>query len=400
MLTICAMTGRSGYAERYLAHSDYYDQQRRVEGNWHGRGAELLGLRGEVNNKQFEAVREGLDPMTGQFLRPRHSADRTSADGSRVSKARSLYDFTFSAPKSVSIQAIVGVDDRLITAHNKAVWEALVESERFAATRVGRNDTTENRTTGNWVVAAYSHDTSRELDPQLHTHAVAANLTYDGVEGRWKALQASGIYDNRGYLTEVYRNELAREISGLGYEIESRRDRRGRDQGFEIRGVSTDLLERYSQRSAQLDRAIEEFTTERGRNPTGKEVAILLRETRADKLKVITTEELRQQQQARLSSEERQSLEDLRHGSLERGRSQPPELTRASDSLQHAKDHLFERRSLVQEHELLTEALRYRRGAIDLGHLRGPSNLKNSEANSSTAVVVSPPGRILIVNGA
>jgi conjugative relaxase-like TrwC/TraI family protein len=376
MLTICAMTGRTGYAERYLAHSDYYDQQRRVQGNWHGRGAELLGLRGEVNNKQFEAVREGLDPMTGQFLRPRHSADRTSTDGSRVCKARSLYDFTFSAPKSVSIQAIVGVDDRLITAHNKAVWEALVESERFAATHVRRNGAAEKRTTGNWVVAAYSHDTSRELDPHLHTHAVAANLTYDGVESRWKALGPSSIYENRAYLTEVYRNELAREISGLGYEIESRCDRHGRDRGFEIRGVSSELLERYSQRSAQRDRAIEEFTTERGRNPTGKEIAILVRETRADKLKVITTEELRQQQQARLSSEERQSLEDLRHGSLEQGKSQPPELTRASDSLQHAKDHLFERRSLVQERELLTEALRYRRGAIDLGHLRGTLELE------------------------
>ena len=74
------------------------------------------------------------------------------------------------------------------------------------------NGANENRTTGNWIVAAYRHDTSRELDPQLHTHAVAANLTYDGVEGRWKALQASGLYERRAYLTEVYRNALAHEV--------------------------------------------------------------------------------------------------------------------------------------------------------------------------------------------
>ena len=140
------------------------------------------------------------------------------------------------------------------------------------------------------IVASYRHDTSRELDPQLHTHAVAANLTYDGVEGRWKALQASGLYDRRAYLTEVYRNALAREVRGLGYEIEPRRDSKGKDHGFEIRGVSNDLLERYSVRSAQRDAAVEQFTAEHGRKPTNNEVAVLVRESRADKLVEISTE--------------------------------------------------------------------------------------------------------------
>ena len=114
----------------------------------------------------------------------------------------------------------------------------------------------QNRTTGNLVIAVYHHDTSRELDPQLHTHAVAANLTYDGAEGRWKALQASGIYERRAYLTEVYRNALAREVRQLGYEIENRRNAKGRDCGFEIRGVPDEVLARFSQRSRQRDEAI------------------------------------------------------------------------------------------------------------------------------------------------
>ena len=150
----------------------------------------MLGLRGEVTQEHFEAIREGLNPETGEFLRPRHSADRAKDDGSEQSKGRSLYDLTFSAPKSISIQALVGGDDRLVAAHDKAVREALAEAESHAATRVRLNGANENRATGNWIVASYRHDTSRELDPQLHTHAVAANLTYDGVEGRWKALQA------------------------------------------------------------------------------------------------------------------------------------------------------------------------------------------------------------------
>lgn len=133
------------------------------------------------------------------------------------------------------------------------------------------------------------------------THAVAANLTYDGVEGRWKALQASGLYARRVYLTEVYRNVLANEVRALGYEIEPRRDSRGRDLGFEIRGVSQDLLDRYSQRSAQRDAAISQFTKQNGRRPTDNEVAVLVQETRADKLAEIATEQVRQQQLARSS---------------------------------------------------------------------------------------------------
>src|SRR5579863_3911583 len=158
-----------------------------------------------------------------------------------------------------------GGDARLVEAHKKAVQETLKELEHRAATRVRRDRANDNRITGNLVLAVYHHDTSRELDPQLHTHAVAANLTYDGVEGRWKALQASGLYERRAYLTGVYRNALAREVRGLGYEIEPRRGAGGKDLGFEISGVSKELLERYSQRSAQRDKAVDEFIRENGR---------------------------------------------------------------------------------------------------------------------------------------
>jgi conjugative relaxase-like TrwC/TraI family protein len=373
------MTGGAGYAQRHLEHSDYYDEQRRVQGEWHGHGAELLGLRGEVTREQFEAIREGSDPETGEFLRPRHSADRTNDDGSEQSKARSLYDLTFSAPKSVSIQAMVGGDERLIAAHDKAVGEALAEAESYAAARVRLNGANEDRTTASWIVAAYRHDTSRELDPQLHTHAVAANLTYDGVEGRWKALQASGLYERRAYLTEVYRNALAREVRGLGYEIDPRRDSKGNDHGFEIRGVSNELLEKYSQRSAQRDAAIDEFTKEHGRKPTDNEVAVLVRESRADKLVEIATEQVREEQQARLAPEERRTLEHLRDRSLEQSPHIAHESSPASESLQHAKEHLLERRSVVHDHELLTEALRHGRGRVDLGELRGALEVEQSQ---------------------
>ena len=375
------MTGGAGYAQRHLEHSDYYDEGRRVQGGWHGQGAELLGLRGEVTREQFEAVREGLHPETGEFLRPRHSADRLDANGSEQSKGRSLYDLTFSAPKSISIQALVGGDERLIEGHDKAVREALAEAENYAAARIRLNGANEDRATANWIVASYRHDTSRELDPQLHTHAVTANLTYDGVEGRWKALQASGLYERRAYLTEVYRNALAREVYGLGYEIESRRDSKGGDHGFEIRGVSDELLEKYSLRSAQRDDAIEGFMVEHGRKPTNNEVAVLVRESRADKLTEISTERLRKLQQARLFPEEGRALKKLHKQSLKRPRHTPPEPFQEAASLQHAKEHLFERSSVVREHELMTEALRHGRGKIDRRQLRGALELEQSQGS-------------------
>ncbi len=364
------MTGAAGYAQRHLEHSDYYDEQRRVRGEWHGRGAELLGLTGEVTRDQFEAVREGLHPHTEEFLRPRHSADRTATDGNEQSRARSLYDFTFSAPKSVSIQAIVGGDVRLSAAHDKAVREALGEAETYVATRVRLDGANEDRTTANWVVAAYRHDASRELDPQLHTHAVAANLSYDGVEGRWKALQASGLYERRAYLTAVYRNALAREVRGLGYEIENRRDAKGRDYGVEIRGMSDELLVKYSQRSAQRDEAIERFAAENGRKPTDNEVAVLVRESRPDKLAEISTESVRERQLARLSPNESLALVELREESFRRLRSPFHEPHSTSTAFQYAKEHLFERNSVARDYELLTEALRHDRGRVDLAALR------------------------------
>jgi conjugative relaxase-like TrwC/TraI family protein len=226
MLTIRAMTDGKGYSARHLEHGDYYAEGERVKGRWCGRGAELLGLQGDVRQEEFEALREGLDPETGAFLRQRQSADRTGPDGEVQSHGRHLYDFTISAPKSVSIMAIVGGDYRLLQAHQRAVGEALQELEKQAATRVRMDGANADRITGNLAIAVYHHDTSRELDPQLHAHAVAANLTYDGAEGRWKALQASGIYERRAYLTEVYRSSLALQVRTLGYEIETDGTRR------------------------------------------------------------------------------------------------------------------------------------------------------------------------------
>src|SRR6202023_1356870 len=324
------------------------------------------------------AIRQGLDPQTGEFLRQRQSADRVVADGSTQSRGRNLYDFTISAPKSVSIMAQPGGDARLVEAHKKAVRETLTELEHRAASRVRRDRANDNRTTGNLALAVYHHDTSRELDPQLHSHAVAANLTYDGAEGRWKGLQASVIYEQRAYLTDVYRNALPSEVRSLGYEIDDRRSSKGKNLGFEIKGVSDQLLEKYSQRSEQRDRAIAEFVGSKGRHPSDNEIAVLGREARADKLVEIATGEVHSRQTARLTPEESLALEQIREAVRERSQAQRPELERATPSLDYAKQHVFERVSVALDHELLTEALRHGRGRIDLADLKGEFSLEES----------------------
>ncbi|MBV9154640.1 MAG: relaxase domain-containing protein [Acidobacteriaceae bacterium] len=377
MLTIRAMSNAQGYSARHLEHSDYYAEGERVIGQWQGRGAALLGLSGDVLPEQFEAIRQGLDPNSGEFLRQRQSADRVAADGSTQGHARHLYDFTISAPKSISIMAQLAGDDRLARAHQKAVAEALQELESYASTRVRQAGANQDRTTGNLVLAVYHHDTSRELDPQLHTHAVAGNLTWDGTEGRWKALQATDIYERRAYLTEVYRNALAREVLSLGYTVENRRDAKGQDPGFEIQSVSNTLLEKYSQRSRQRDEAIRAFTATNGRPPTDNEVAILVRESRADKLLEISTAEVKQRQHARLSPEETHAITQLRNNALDVSPVQNHREA-AAPSLLYAQEHIFERVSVARVHELLTEALRHGRGALALADTKGVLQLQES----------------------
>jgi integrase len=193
-------------------------------------------------------VREGSHPDTGEFLRPRHGADRVNDDGTKQSKARSLYDLTFSAPKSVSIQAMVGEDERLIAAHDKAVREALAEAENYAATRVRLNGANDDRTTGNWIVAAYRHDTSRELDPQLHTHA------YYETDSKGQRKRQSVILGDRNLYTTQTQARKATQALLLRLNGES--------PGAEVeaasfgalldRYIEQELSERYSTRKSHL----------------------------------------------------------------------------------------------------------------------------------------------------
>jgi len=361
------MKGGAGYASRHLEYSDYLDEDNKTKGQWIGKAAERLGLSGEVKVEDFERLRECEHPETGEFLRQRKGADRIAADGTKQSEAVNLFDLTFSAPKSVSAMGVLE-DPRLLELHREAVIEALAEVERLAAVEDKRDGQKVIRETGNLAIATYQHDTSRQLDPQIHTHAVVFNLSYDEKTGNWKSLYSPALYEHRGYLTEVYRNSLARKVMELGYEVENRWNDKETDLSFEIKRVSPPLCKKLSKRSAEKEEAIAEFIEERGREPSDNEVTVLVRGTRDDKLRNISTAEVRAHQRAGLTPDDARELKAAKeHAAQNRVR---PERMPAAAALEYAKEHFFERVSVARDHELLELALQYGRGQVGLEDLK------------------------------
>jgi conjugative relaxase-like TrwC/TraI family protein len=368
MLTIRPMDSGKGYSAKYLEQSDYYEEGKKITGQWFGKGATRLGLNGEVIADDFEAVRQGLHPETGDPLRPRQSADRKAKDGTVQSTGRELYDLTFSAPKSVSVMACIGEDKRVIEVHNRAVREALAEAERAAQTRVRKGLENTDRVTGNLVSACYFHSESRDIDPQLHTHCATANLTYDSVEKRWKALQMSGIFRETHYLTEVYRNELARGLQEIGYEVEYRWNTKMTDRNVEIKGISEELCYKHSQMSQRRDAAVTEFTEEHGRMPTHNEETILLRRVRPEKRTDLSSEEVHALQVERCSREDLAAIAETRRKAD--ARVFVPEMHSAERSVQYGLDHVFERVSVANDYRVMEQALRNSRGQATLAEIK------------------------------
>jgi len=209
------------YFGEHLSVGDYYQEGQKIGGEWFGRGAEKLGLKGQVLANDFLALCENHLPQTGQTLTQRQRQVRKD-EGREAAARRVFYDFTFSPPKSVSILAFVADEPRIFEAHERAVRVALREFESFAATRVRRHGANTDRTTGNVVAALFTHETSRALDPHLHTHCVVFNATHDDTEQRWKALQNYEMLRARKYVENVYYQELARGLHGWGYRIRNR----------------------------------------------------------------------------------------------------------------------------------------------------------------------------------
>jgi conjugative relaxase-like TrwC/TraI family protein len=353
-----------GYFEEHLSVGDYYAENHSVNGEWIGLGAALLGLKGGVTRDAFVALCENQHPVSNELLTLRRNTTRRSPSDSEVANRRVFYDFTFSPPKSVSVAALVTDDRRIVKAHNAAVKIAITELEGFAAARVRRGRTNADRRTSNIVAALFQHDTSRALDPHLHTHCIVFNATHDRQEGCWKALQNFEMLGAQKYVENVYYHELARALRSFGYTIQN--NARG---DFEIAEISRDVCERFSKRHREIDEKTRSFLDSHQEKLGGNEAAIrehIAHKDRARKTAGVGSERLRQLWLGQLSADELASIRQS-------GRTEPTSERRfsAAEAVSWAEGHLFERRSVVREHELWRQALSIARGdAISLGSIK------------------------------
>lgn len=346
------------YFREHLGAGDYYSEGEKVTGQWLGHGAERLGLEGAVSEDAFIALCEGKHPQTGLRLGQRMNSVRQEGDDVKANR-RIFFDFTIAPPKSVSVVALFQ-DDRILALHENAVQRAMLELEKRAESRVRKSGQNGERVTGNLVTACFRHETSRELDPHLHTHCVVMNATFDPVEGRWKALHPAGMYRAHRFATNLYRHELCKGLHALGYEIENHA------RGFEIKGVPQSIIARFSKRHQQIDE-----TRERLQKGEVVENVNDLRErvahgNRRRKLKDSTAERLRETWRREMPSAELSALRTLQ--------AVKPRVAQKADVasfVMWAEQHLFERRSVVHDHELMAAALERGRGmAFDLDDLR------------------------------
>jgi conjugative relaxase-like TrwC/TraI family protein len=326
-------------AKTYFAKSDYLSESQEITGRWGGKGAVLLGLFGQVDKASFDRLCDNINPLTAEQLTPINRSNR-----------RTGYDFTWSAPKSVSVVHALTGDDRIMQAFRTSVSETMGEMEADMQTRVrkGRNDF--DRSTGNMLWAEFLHLTSRPVNglpcPQLHAHCFAFNTTYDPIESRWKAGQFGKIKGDGYYWQAVQQARFANKLQALGYSIHATKD------AFEIAGVPELVLKKFSLRTRQIEAVAAKLKIS---DPKAK--AKLAATTREAKNDSVPYPELVKLWEWDLSADERAALRSVcgKPVSL-----RDESVTHAS----YAAEHAFERASVIDEKRLLTLAIRHGIGEV------------------------------------
>ena len=334
---------------------NYWSRDQQGYSEWQGRLAEQWGLQGGVGSEHFARLSEGQHPHTEEQL-VRHQVSRTYEGkfGKEVTSAehRAGWDATFSAPKSVSLTALVGGDDQVREAHRESVRAALQELERYTQARIGNVHAPE--TTGKFIAATFEHDTARPVDgyaaPQLHTHAVIFNMTEreNGLENgkQMRALQPHEMFVSQRYATAVYRSELALRLEKLGYELEL-----GKHGQPEIKGYTKEYLEASSPRREQ----IKDHLREQGID--GAAAAQIAAHHTRDRKQLLSPGEVLQRHRE-LSAQYGHQADGVVAQARQHGQYQMPEPeVQAKQAVTWARDHVFERSAVQDRRAILETAL-------------------------------------------
>jgi conjugative relaxase-like TrwC/TraI family protein len=324
-------------AQSYYSTADYYTEGQELEGSWGGRGAARLGLDGKVTKEAWDALCDNRDPATNQTLTARRKSER-----------RVGYDFNFHCPKSVSLLYGMTRDERIMTAFRDSVRETMRDMESEMKTRVRVGGRNEDRATGNMAWGEFIHLTARPVegipDPHLHAHCFVFNTTFDDKEQRWKAGQFADLKRDAPYFEAVFHSRLAMRLREDGLPIQRTRT------GWEIAGIPTSALEKFSRRKALIE---EEARTKGVTDP--KEKAELGARTRERKQKDLSLDQLQTLWQERLSDDESDLLGKAgrRLGTAGTGQ----DAKAAGHAVDLAIEHCFERKSVVPERQLQAAAI-------------------------------------------
>src|SRR5579864_8355303 len=339
------------YFTEHLSKSDYYMRDaQEVVGEWHGRGAEILELSGQVDKESYFRLCENINPKTGEQLTPRTKAER-----------RVLYDFTFDAPKSVTLAYELGGDDRVLDAFRQSVAETMGEMEDAMRVRVRKNGAREDRQTCNMIWGEFIHRTTRPVtedgvslpDPQLHCHAVAINATFDPAEDRWKAGEFEHLVRDKGYYQAAFHSRLAEKLDALGYGIE--RD----GNSFRLAGIDPETCKTFSRRGEIIKAEAERLGL-----ITPQAKRMLAKKTREAKAtSPMSMAELRKEWNKRLNDGEREAILEARRGQDSQGLD-------AGQAVDYTVAHSFERSSAITQKKLLETALIHSYGKASVKDVR------------------------------
>lgn len=356
-----------------VAEQNYWKQGDTIQGEWHGKLAETFELSGAVGAEEFARLSEGQHPQTGkQLVSYRVVHEYRNAQGEMVSPVehRAGWDATFSAPKSISLTALVGGDDRVREAHREAVNVALNELERYTQARIGGNNPAE--TTGRFVAAKFEHDTARPVDgysaPQLHTHVVVFNMT-ERDNGKMRALQPYSLFESQQFATAVYQSHLTYKLRELGYEIEP-----GKSGAPDIKGFTAAYLEASSPRRQQIEEALSRSGF------AGPEAAQIAAHNTRDKKVSLSPDQIlatHKQIAEEFGNQADKVVAEARQRRMEQAQARPANerQVQVREAVTFARDKGFEREAVVDERALYVDALR--RG---MGEMTYPEVRANFEA--------------------
>jgi len=355
MLTISkalsAGQARTYHVREFVSEKqNYWSRDAQVHSEWQGRLAQEWGLRDSVGAEEFARLSEGQHPESGaQLVKHQPAKTYDNEYGKEITSVehRAGWDATFSAPKSVSLTALVGGDERVRQAHRESVRMALGELERYAQARIGNIHAPE--TTAKFIAATFEHDTARPVDgyaaPQLHTHAVIFNMT-ERENGQTRALQERSLFQSQQYATSVYRSELATRLQGIGYEIE-----RGKHGQPEIKGYTQEYLDASSPRREQIKSHLRQI----GREGAGA-AQIAAHRTRDNK-QIHSPEEVLQRHRE-LAAQHGHQADRVVAQAREHTQIHAPHSNKTEQqAVTYARNHVFERSAVQDERSILQAAI-------------------------------------------